>query len=203
MLTLQNRGCHNINFVTPTHVVPQILAALNLAVQDGLKIPLVYNSSGYESKETLELLDGIIDIYMPDFKFWSSQSAVLYAKAPDYPKRTRAALKEMHRQIGDLVLDDEGLAKRGLLIRHLVMPGGRKETESILRFIVQEISKDSYVNIMDQYHPCGHAVDYPPLNRSLSSQEYRQALEFAEQEGLSRLDKRSISELLQRLYAEF
>ena len=135
-------------------MVPHILAALPLAIAGGLTVPLVYNSSGYETTETLELLDGIIDIYMPDFKFWQPESASLYADAPDYPERTRMALKEMHRQVGDPRLEPSALARRGLLIRHLVMPGGRRETEEILRFIVSEISRDSYVNLMDQYHPC-------------------------------------------------
>jgi putative pyruvate formate lyase activating enzyme len=201
MLSLQKQGCPNINFVTPTHVVPQILAALRLATEGGLKLPLVYNCSGYESIETLELLDGIIDIYMPDFKFWSSESAARYAKAPDYPEQACASLMEMHRQVGDLVLDDRGLARHGVLIRHLVMPGGLEETEGILRFIAQKISPKSYINVMDQYRPCGRAADHPPLDRPLFAREYRQALEIAGREGLTRLDKRDIPDLLQRLYA--
>jgi putative pyruvate formate lyase activating enzyme len=201
MLSLQERGCHNINFVTPTHVVPQILAAISLATRDGLKVPLIYNCSGYESIETLKLLDGIIDIYMPDFKFWNATSASRYAKAPDYPEHARAALKEMHRQVGDLILNDKGIARSGLLVRHLVMPGGLEETENIIHFIAQHISRETYVNIMDQYHPCGHAVDYPPLDRPLSAREYRQALEIARQGGLTRLDKRNVSDLLHCLFA--
>lgn len=200
MLHLQNQGCHNINFVTPTHVVPQILAALYSAIERGLNVPLVYNCSGYETLETLKLLDGIIDIYMPDFKFWKSESADLYTDAPDYPERTRSAIQEMHRQVGDLCLDEKGLARRGLLIRHLVMPGGLDETKEILRFIAREISPDSYVNIMDQYRPCGRANDYPPLDRSLSAKEYQQALEIAGNAGITRLDKRDFPDLLQRLY---
>jgi putative pyruvate formate lyase activating enzyme len=200
MLHLQNQGCHNINFVTPTHVVPQILAALHSAIERGLKVPLVYNCSGYETLETLQLLDGIIDIYMPDFKFWKSESADLYTDAPDYQERTRAAIREMHRQVGDLCLDEKGLARRGLLIRHLVMPGGLDETKEILRFIAREVSPDSYVNIMDQYHPCGRANDYPPLDRPLTAKEYQQALEIAVRAGITRLDKRDFPDLLQRLY---
>jgi len=200
MLDLQQQGCQNINFVTPTHVVPQILAALPFAIKDGLTVPLVYNCSGYETTETLELLDGIIDIYMPDFKFWKPESAALYAGAPDYPERARTALKEMHRQVGDLSLDRSGLAQRGLLIRHLVMPGGLGETEEILRFIASEISRDSYVNLMDQYHPCGRAADFWPLDKPLTVEDYRQAVEIAKQAGITRLDKRGIPDLLQRLY---
>jgi putative pyruvate formate lyase activating enzyme len=200
MLHLQKQGCHNINFVTPTHVVPQILAALPVAIERGLNVPLVYNSSGYETLETLQLLDGIIDIYMPDFKFWKSESARLYMNAPDYPERTRTAIQEMHRQVGDLCLDKKGLVQRGLLIRHLVMPGMLDETEEILRFIAKEISCESYVNIMDQYHPCGDAGNYPPIDRPLAAEEHQQALENAGRAGITRLDKRDFPDLLQRLY---
>ncbi len=139
MVSLQRQGCHNINFVTPSHVVPQILAALPKAIEKVLTVPLVYNSSGYDSVETLKLLEGIIDIYMPDFKFWNSQSAKRYAKAPDYPEVAQKALLEMYRQVGDLVMDEEGVAVKGLLVRHLVMPGGLEETKEILRFLVQEV----------------------------------------------------------------
>ncbi len=201
MLALQEQGCHNINFVTPTHVVPQMLAALYHAITDGLNLPLVYNCSGYESINTLKLLDGVIDIYMPDFKFWSSESAAHYAKAPDYPEKARAAIKEMHRQVGDLVINERGLAEQGLLIRHLVLPESLGETEAILDFIVQEISKNTYINIMDQYRPCGHAADCPPLDRSLARQEYWQAMGAANRLGLTRLDKRELPDLLQRLFA--
>jgi putative pyruvate formate lyase activating enzyme len=161
--------------------VPQILAALPVAIKRGLNVPLVYNSSGYETLETLQLLDGIIDIYMPDFKFWKSESARLYMNAPDYPERTRMAIQEMHRQVGDLCLDKKGLAQRGLLIRHLVMPGMLDETEGILNFIAREISSDSYVNLMDQYHPCGDAgnfltsIDLSPL-RSINRRWRMQAM---------------------------
>jgi putative pyruvate formate lyase activating enzyme len=200
MLHLQRQGCHNINLVTPTHVVPQVLAALHSAIAGGLNVPLVYNTSGYETVETLNLLDGIIDIYMPDFKFWQSEPAGLFADAPDYPERTRAALREMHRQVGNLCFDENGLARRGLLIRHLVMPGGLEETEAILNFIAHEISEETYVNVMDQYHPCGRAAGSPPLDRTLTAREYQQALEIAARAGITRLDKREIPDLLQRLY---
>lgn len=163
-------------------------------------MPLVYNCSGYEMVETLRLLDGIIDIYMPDFKFWKSESAALYADAPDYPEYARAALREMHRQVGDLSLDETGLARRGLLIRHLVMPGGLEETEDILRFVAVNISRDSYVNLMDQYRPCGRAPELPALNRPLAQEEFRQAMDIAARIGITRLDKRDIPDLLQRLY---
>ena len=155
MVSLQRQSCHNINFVTPSHVLPQILAALQKAIEKGLTVPLVYNSSGYDSPETLKLLEGVVDIYMPDFKFWTKASGKRYAKAPDYSEVAQEAILEMHRQVGDLVLDDEGLAVKGLLVRHLVMPGCLEETREILRFLAQEISVDTYVNVMDQYRPCG------------------------------------------------
>ncbi|MEW6213660.1 MAG: radical SAM protein [Nitrospirota bacterium] len=190
MLHLQRQGCHNINFVTPTHVVPQILDALPYAIEDGLNIPLVYNTGGYDAVESLKLLEGIFDIYMPDFKFWDSEMARRYLKAPDYPERAREALKEMHRQVGDLVLDENGIALRGILLRHLVMPGGVAGTREIMRFIVKEISPNTYVNIMDQYRPCGHAYKCPPLDRGITHDEYKEALRATREEGITRLDKR-------------
>jgi putative pyruvate formate lyase activating enzyme len=190
MLQIQKQGCHNINFVTPTHVVPQILDALSYAIEDGLNVPLVYNTGGYDSVETLKLLDGIFDIYMPDFKFWDAEMARKYLKAPDYPERAREALKEMHRQVGDLVLDESGVALRGIILRHLVMPGGVAGTREIMRFIAREISKDTYVNIMDQYRPCGNAYRYPPLDRRITPEEYEEALKAAQEEGITRLDRR-------------
>ncbi len=199
MLSLQEQGCHNINFVTPSHVVAQILDALPIAIENGLRIPLVYNSSGYDEVATLRLLDGIFDIYMPDFKFWSNASAQRCTDAPDYPEKAQRALKEMHRQVGDLVIDRNGIAQKGLLIRHLVMPGSLDETEHILKFIAEEISPNSYVNIMDQYHPCGEAKDLPPLDRNLSPEEFGKALKLAKRAGLSRLDKKDFSSLLYRL----
>ena len=157
MLRLQELGCHNINFVTPSHVVPQILEALVVAAERGLRLPLVYNTGGYDRLETLRWLDGVVDIYMPDFKFWKPETAQELAKAADYPDVARAAIKEMHRQVGDLVLDEHGLARRGLLVRHLVMPGGLDETREILRFLAQEVSPDTFVNVMPQYRPEGLA----------------------------------------------
>jgi putative pyruvate formate lyase activating enzyme len=190
MISLQRQGCHNINFVTPSHVVPQILRALPEAIDRGLKVPLVYNTSSYDLPDTLQLLDGIFDIYMPDFKFWDERIAKRYAKAPDYPEVARAAIKEMHSQVHDLSINKEGVATRGLLVRHLVMPEGLTETEHILRFLAEEISRNTYVNIMDQYRPCGRAFKKPPLDRRVSQEEYKKALQLAEKVGLHRLDNR-------------
>jgi putative pyruvate formate lyase activating enzyme len=188
MLSLQSAGCHNINFVTPSHVVAQILEALGIAVSRGLEIPLVYNSSGYDRVETLKLLDGIVDIYMPDFKFWNSETAQRLCNAPDYSKMARAAIREMYRQVGDLVIDDKGVAVRGLLIRHLVLPNGLADTRDIMEFISRNISPNSYVNIMSQYRPRGRASEFPPLDRGLAPGEYQNAIETAQAQGLSRLD---------------
>ena len=189
MLVLQKQGCHNINFVTPTHVVPQILSALEIAIQNGLKVPLVYNSGGYDRVDTLKLLDGVFDIYMPDFKFWDPEIAEAACDAPDYPEVARRALLEMHRQVGDLVIDDQGIAQRGLLIRHLVLPKGLAGTREIMRFIATKISTNSYVNVMSQYRPCGRAAEVNGLDSHLPANDYRQALEFARQEGITRLDQ--------------
>jgi putative pyruvate formate lyase activating enzyme len=199
MVSLQRQGCHNINFVTPSHVVPQILAALPKAIEKGLTVPLVYNSSGYDSPETLKLLEGIVDIYMPDFKFWDRESGKRYAKAPDYPEVAQKGILEMHRQVGDLVMDEEGVAVRGLLVRHLVMPGGLEETREILRFLAHEVSLDTYVNVMDQYRPCGEAHQCPPIDRGLTNDEYQKALELARNAGLRRLDQRDWQKILRRL----
>ena len=199
MVSLQRQGCHNINFVTPSHVVPQILAALPKAIEKGLTVPLVYNSSGYDSPETLKLLENIVDIYMPDFKFWNKESAKRYAKAPDYPEVAQRAILEMHRQVGDLVMDHEGVAVRGLLVRHLVMPGGLEETREILHFLAREVSVDTYVNVMDQYRPCGEACQYPALNRELTGDEYQQALKLASDAGLQRLDEKDWLGIFRRL----
>ena len=190
MLDLQNMGCHNINFVTPTHVVPQILEALLIAVKEGLNVPLVYNSGGYDNKETIELLEGIFDIYMPDFKFWDSKWSKRYMNAPDYRERAIESIKEMHRQVGDLIINKDGIAERGLIIRHLVMPNGIAGTENIMKFIAEELSPNTYVNIMDQYRPCGKAVDDPIINRMITAKEYREAIEYAHKAGLKRLDSR-------------
>ena len=196
MLELQTRGCLNINLVTPSHVVPQILEALELAVGLGLHLPLVYNSSGYDSVQTLQLLDGIVDIYMPDCKFMTRESAARYTGAPDYPEVMQAAVREMHRQVGNLVLDENGIALRGLLVRHLVMPGCLGDTEKIVRFLATEISKETYVNIMDQYHPCHRAGEFDEINRPLSLTEYEQAMELARQAGLYRFDVKDVSRML-------
>lgn len=190
VLSLQRQGCHNVNFVTPSHVIPQILEALPYAIDGGLKVPLIYNTGGYDSVESLKLLDGIFDIYMPDFKFWETETSRKYLKAPDYPERARAALKEMHRQVGDLTLDESGIAVKGILLRHLVMPGGLAETREIMRFIADEISPNTYVNIMYQYQPYGNARKYPPLDRRLNRTEYEEALDAARMAGIRRLDSR-------------
>ena len=196
MLRLQGLGCHNINLVTPTHQVPQILEALALAVSAGLRLPLVYNSGGYEAVPTLRLLDGIVDIYMPDFKFADPAPAATYLDAPDYPEVAKAAIREMHRQVGDLVLDEDGIARRGLLVRHLVMPGGLAGTRAVMRFLAREVSRDTYVNIMAQYHPCGLAFRYPAIARPITAIEYREALAAAAAEGIHRLDQRHRSRVL-------
>jgi putative pyruvate formate lyase activating enzyme len=190
MVHLAREGCHNINFVTPSHVVPQILEALPAAVEMGLDIPLVYNTSGYDSKETLEILDGLIDIYMPDFKFWDGKWADRYCEAPDYPEVAAEAVREMHRQVGDLVLDERGVARRGLLVRHLVMPENVAGTREVLAFLAREISKDTYVNVMDQYRPCGKAHGDAYIDRRLTSREFREAMDAAQAAGLRRLDPR-------------
>ena len=189
MLALQQQGCHNINFVTPSHVVPQILAALEIAIQHGLNVPLVYNSGGYDRPTTLKLLEGVFDIYMPDFKFWDREIAENACQAGDYADIACRALKEMHRQVGDLVTDDAGIAQRGLIIRHLVLPGGVAGTREIMRFIAREISTRSYVNIMAQYRPCGRAAEIKELNTFLSPADYHRALQEAAEEGITRLDQ--------------
>jgi putative pyruvate formate lyase activating enzyme len=190
MLFLQDKGCPNINFVTPTHVVPQILAALDKAIEAGLRVPLVYNSGGYDRSETLAILDGVFDIYMPDFKYWDSKVAEELCDAPDYPERARKALKEMHRQVGDLVMDGQGIAQRGLLIRHLVLPEGLAGTRQVMRFLAGEISPNTYVNIMAQYRPCGQASEVQALRRSITEEEHQEAIQMANQEGITRLDER-------------
>jgi putative pyruvate formate lyase activating enzyme len=192
MLDLQERGCHNINFVTPEHVVPQVIEAIAVAADRGLRLPIVYNTSAYDALESLELLDGIVDLYMPDFKYWSAERSREYLKAEDYPDVARATIREMHRQVGPLVLDRAGLARRGLLIRHLVMPGALEETRAILTWVARELGPDTYVNLMDQYYPAGKvAADrYPELNRRLASWEFARAREIARELGLRRLDER-------------
>ncbi len=192
MIELQEMGCHNINFVTPEHVVPQIVEALPYAIERGLRLPIVYNTSAYDSMESLALMDGIVDIYMPDFKYWDSEMARKYSKAPDYPDVVRRTIKEMHRQVGELVLDERGLAKRGLIIRHLVMPEDIAGTREVMRWIARELSPDTYVNVMAQYYPAGKVSfqEYPEINRRLKPSEYEQALDEAWRAGLKRLDPR-------------
>ena len=187
MLGLQEQGCHNINLVTPSHQVPQILEGLWLAAQRGLHIPLVYNTSSYDDLETLRLLDGIVDIYLPDFKYADAEAGLKYSKVPGYPDIAKLAIKEMHRQTGDLVIDERGLAVRGVLVRHLVLPGGLAGTEAIMCFLADKVSKDTYVNIMDQYRPCWKSFKYPPLNRGITKEEFDAAVEAAKAAGLHRL----------------
>lgn len=187
LLKLQEYGCPNINFVTPEHVVPQILAAVFVAAKKGLHIPLVWNSSGYDSIELLQLLDGVIDIYLPDMKFSNPIAARRYAKVENYPSINREAVREMHRQVGDLVLDEDGVARRGLLVRHLVLPNGMAGTEEIVRFLADEISPNTYLNIMGQYRPAFQAHLYASLNRPVSPEEYQHAIHLARQAGLCRL----------------
>ncbi|MGC9319355.1 MAG: radical SAM protein [Armatimonadota bacterium] len=191
MIGLQRRGCHNINFVTPTHVVPQILEALGRAIDQGLSLPLVYNCGGYESLSTLRLLDGVVDIYMPDAKYADPEVAERFSGAPDYPRVMRAALAEMHRQVGDLEIDEDGLACRGLLVRHLVLPEGLAGTAEIMQFLAS-LSEDTYVNVMAQYRPCYRAGEFPPLTRHITREEYREAVQAAYDAGLRRLDERPL-----------
>ncbi len=192
MLSLQKQGCHNINLVSPEHVVPQILEALSLAVEGGLNLPLVYNSSGYDSLESLRFLDGVVDIYMPDFKFWEPATALKYLMAAGYPEAARRAILEMHRQVGVLKVDRNGLARRGLLVRHLVMPGGIAGTREIMEFLAREVSPSTYVNIMDQYHPAWKVPSggYAEIDRPITEEEYQEALSAARLAGLHRLDDR-------------
>jgi len=189
MLSLQARGCHNINLVSPTHVVPQILKGLEIAINLGLRLPIVYNSGGYDSAETLEILDGIIDIYMPDMKYSDERTAEELSGIKNYPTINQAAIKEMHRQVGDLKVDEDGIATRGLLIRHLVLPRGLSGTKEIMKFIAGDISLNSYVNVMAQYHPCYKAFQIPQLAKPLSKQEFLEAIELAKRAGLNRLDR--------------
>jgi putative pyruvate formate lyase activating enzyme len=198
MLDLQECGCHNINFVTPEHVVPQVLEAIAAAIPRGLRLPIVYNTSGYDSVESLKLLDNIVDIYMPDFKFWKRETAKRLAKAPDYPERAREALQEMHRQVGSLKFGPNGLARRGVLVRHLVMPGQSEETAAILHWLSEEISPDTYVNIMGQYGPayevgaiaCNGGKKYDEIKRRPGQHEMLDAYVAARDARLWRFDER-------------
>jgi putative pyruvate formate lyase activating enzyme len=200
ILELQGRGCHNINLVTPEHVVPQILEALLIAVAGGLRLPLVYNTGAYDSLDSLELMDGLVDIYMPDFKFWDPEMARRYLRAPDYPEAARRAIKEMHRQVGPLAVDDGGVALRGVILRHLVMPGDIAGTREILHWIAGELGPDTYVNVMPQYYPAGKvsAKEHAEINRCITLEEYEEALETASEAGLRRLDNRSALRSLMR-----
>ena len=186
MMRLQEMGCHNINFVTPTHYAPQIIASLTEAIEMGLQLPIVYNCSGYESMEVVKLLDGIVDIYMPDAKYMDERYALKYSNAPDYPEILKKVLKEMHRQVGDLSMNSAGIADRGLLIRHLVMPGGVASSEAVLKFIAEEISVHSYVNIMAQYRPEFQAFDHPDISRRITHKEYMETIQLARGFGLNR-----------------
>ena len=186
MIRLQDLGCHNINVVTPTHYVPQIVAALPEAVERGLVLPIVYNCSGYESVEVIQLLDGIVDIYMPDIKFMDEKSSKQFSNAPDYPHVIKEVLREMHHQVGDLVISPQGVAERGLLIRHLVMPGGVASSDAALMFIAEEISLHSYVNIMNQYRPEYLAAEYPEISRRPTQKEYLEVIQVARRSGLYR-----------------
>ncbi len=193
MLRLQEAGCHNINFVTPEHVVPQIVEALPIAIEGGLRLPLVYNTGAYDSLESIQLMDGLVDIYMPDFKLWDPQRSAKYLRARDYPETARSAINAMHQQVGVLRADEDGLALRGVLVRHLVMPGMLADTERIFRWLATALSPDTYVNVMDQYHPA-HRVETEPqfseINRRITRSEFRRALEAAAASGRWRLDAR-------------
>ena len=187
-LTVQALGCHNLNLVTPTHVTPQILEALVLAVQDGLTIPIVYNCGGYESPETLELLDGLVDVYMPDLKYMHAPASQRFSRAPDYPEVACKALRVMHEQVGDLEMDEQGIASRGLLVRHLVMPAGLAGTREAMLFLAREISPRTYVNVMGQYRPCHEAHGDGEIGRCVTGREVEEARQMARQAGLSRID---------------
>ena len=193
MLRLQSAGCHNVNFVTPEHVVPQILEALAMAVERGLRLPLVYNTSAYDSLESIRLMDGIVDVYMPDFKLWHPEHCRNYLVASDYASTARAVIAAMHAQVGELKVDEQGLALRGVLVRHLVMPGLLDDTREIMRWLASVLSPDTYVNVMDQYYPAHKASTLPrfsSINRRLDSTEFEEALAEAEAAGLWRLDTR-------------
>jgi putative pyruvate formate lyase activating enzyme len=190
MLHLQDRNCHNVNFVSPTHVIPQILDALLIAAEKGLRVPLVHNSGGYDSLEALELLDGIVDIYMPDMKYGDAEAGRMYSKVEDYPSVNQAGVKEIHRQVGDLTMDDQGIAQRGLLVRHLVLPNNLAGTGEIVQFLAKEISPETYLNVMAQYRPTYKAQQYPEINRRPSAQEMEEAVDLALKAGLTRLDER-------------
>ena len=188
MVSLWREGCHNINFVTPSHQVAQILTALPYAIEQGLDVPLVYNCGGYEELATLQLLDGVFDIYMPDFKYGDNETALRLSCAPHYVETAKTALREMHRQVGELEIDELGVAVRGLLVRHLVLPDGLAGTRQVMGFIARVLSPDTYINIMDQYHPCFQAAGHPPLDRRITRREFAEAVTAAQEEGNKRID---------------
>jgi putative pyruvate formate lyase activating enzyme len=192
MLRLQAMGCHNINLVTPSHVVAQILEAVDIAARQGLRLPLVYNTSGYDSLEALALLDGVIDIYMPDMKYGDEEMAHKYSHVRNYVRFNRIAVREMPRQVGDLVINADGVAERGLLVRHLVLPNGISGTDKVVKFLAEEISKNTYLNLMPQYHPYYRAHEFPGLDRPLDRSEFDVALRSARHYGLHRLDPDSL-----------
>jgi putative pyruvate formate lyase activating enzyme len=206
MIALQDQGCHNINFVTPEHVAPQVVEAIAAAVPLGLKLPIVYNTSAYDALSSLRLLEGLIDIYMPDFKFWSAETSLTLAKAKDYPERAREAILEMHRQVGPLKLGPDGLARRGVLVRHLVMPGQQDEAAAIFEWLAREVSPDTYVNVMSQYRPeyqvgqiaANGTVKYAPINRRPTADETLAAFAAARHAGLWRFDERRARPLARR-----
>ncbi|HEY41094.1 MAG TPA: radical SAM protein [Dehalococcoidia bacterium] len=189
MLSLQEKGCHNINLVSPTHVVPYILDALDVAAGQGLNLPLVYNSGGYDSLDTLKMLDGIVAIYMPDMKYSDSRTGERLSGVKDYAEINRTAVKEMHRQVGDLQIDENGIARRGLLVRHLVLPNGLAGTDKTMSFLAREVSPETYVNIMAQYRPHYLAATMPEISRPANAREFREAINLARHYGIHRLDK--------------
>jgi putative pyruvate formate lyase activating enzyme len=188
MLELQDTGAHNINLISPSHVVPQILAALRVATKAGFHLPLVYNSGGYDSLVMIKLLESVIDIYLPDMKYAKADVGDRYSRVADYPRVNQAVVMEMHHQVGDLELDKEGMAKRGLLVRHLVLPRGLAGTQDVMRFLAEKISPNTYVSLMDSYEPLYNAMRYPEINRRIDDFEYQEAVEFAHRVGLSRLE---------------
>lgn len=189
MLRLQDLGCHNINLVSPTHQVPMIVKSIAIAVKNGLKIPIVYNTNAYDSVKTLKLLEGIVDIYMPDAKYSSNRISKKYSNTDDYFIVMKEAIKEMHRQVGDLIVNSQEVAERGLLVRHLVLPGNLSGTEEVMEFLSKEISKDTFINIMDQYYPCYKAYSYPEISRRITREEFLEAISTARKWGLRRLYK--------------
>jgi len=186
MIQLQGMGCHNINLVTPTHVMPQILKALYIAISQGLKIPIVYNTSGYELANIIKLLDGIVDIYLPDMRYENNDVAIKYSGAADYPQYNREALKEMHRQVGVAKIDNAGIIKRGVIIRHLVLPHNISGTDEIMKFIARELSQDTYISLMSQYFPCYQAAQFKEISRRITSKEYAEAKQAMVRYGLNK-----------------